>query len=307
MHDRKPTASTTITRTIKKERRTTFIERLAQSYVDAGLGEYEPVLKALQNREQSRADNRLIKSVLSPQRRKGLTRVTAPDPDDNTLRKEFTIKDEIEAACLRENIARFSQAHTTVCHTPAFQAAFGKHGEKPGVEQVVTGQIPPELQELPDTSFVKRFLPFLAQPEGLPDMEWTTSTEDYQQGWKKQKEKTSSGPGHVHFGHMMACARDDDISKFEAAFKLAPYGMGISPGTMAESCQRNDRKEREQLQCGDASDPDLNVTGIQPEHQEARPMDNAECRSLRSACPRTMRQPESNGSQRPDPPQSPHL
>jgi hypothetical protein len=52
------------------------------------------------------------------------------------------------------------------------------------------------------------------------------STQDYQNGWQKIKERTSAGGSTLHFGHCKSCAKDDDLSAMEAAFISIPLRSG---------------------------------------------------------------------------------
>jgi hypothetical protein len=53
-------------------------------------------------------------------------------------------------------------------------------------------------------------------------------TEEYCQGWKRAKEKTSARPLTLHFGHCKAGALDPRIIKFEAAMASIPMKSGYA-------------------------------------------------------------------------------
>ncbi len=53
-------------------------------------------------------------------------------------------------------------------------------------------------------------------------------TEEYRQGWKRAKEKTSAGPSTLHFGHCKAGALDPRIVEFEAAMASIPMKSGYA-------------------------------------------------------------------------------
>ena len=48
-------------------------------------------------------------------------------------------------------------------------------------------------------------------------------------GWKRAKERTSSGRSGVHFGHFMAGAKHTGIATFDATMAQIPYQTGYSP------------------------------------------------------------------------------
>jgi hypothetical protein len=54
-------------------------------------------------------------------------------------------------------------------------------------------------------------------------------TEQFIQGWKHAKERTTTGSPFLHFGHFKASARDPDIAEFEATMSHIPYATGYSP------------------------------------------------------------------------------
>ena len=55
------------------------------------------------------------------------------------------------------------------------------------------------------------------------------SINDFQTGWAKAKEKTSSHGNAIHFGHMKACAEDTHLAAFEATMCHIPYATGYTP------------------------------------------------------------------------------
>ena len=53
-------------------------------------------------------------------------------------------------------------------------------------------------------------------------------TEEYRQGWKRAKEKSSAGPSTLHFGHCKAGALVPRIVEFEAAMVSIPMKSGYA-------------------------------------------------------------------------------
>jgi hypothetical protein len=56
-------------------------------------------------------------------------------------------------------------------------------------------------------------------------------TEEYCQGWKQAKEKTSAEPLTLHFGHCKAGALDPRIIEFEAVMASIPMKSRYAPPT----------------------------------------------------------------------------
>jgi hypothetical protein len=59
-----------------------------------------------------------------------------------------------------------------------------------------------------------------------PELPLGVSTQDYQDGWQKIKERTSAGGSTLHFGHCKSCAKYTDLSAMEAAFLSIPLCSG---------------------------------------------------------------------------------
>ena len=52
------------------------------------------------------------------------------------------------------------------------------------------------------------------------------TTAEYQAGWNKAKEQTSSGGKVIHFGHCKAIAQDDELASMDTAFLSIPIRIG---------------------------------------------------------------------------------
>jgi hypothetical protein len=67
----------------------------------------------------------------------------------------------------------------------------------------------------------------LKNVQGLTDeLPIGMSTKDYQDGWRRMKERTSSGGNILHSGHCKALTHDDDLSAMEAASISIPLCSG---------------------------------------------------------------------------------
>jgi len=211
-----------------EEKRDKFIEALAARYAASGKGTQKAKVKSLRVEEKSRADNRVINHVTKPKPNRALTRVIGPEIHGQGSLQEYTTQPQMESVCLHEGISRFSQGKHTPYASPLFQSTFGRYGEGPGIQQVLQGEIPEPLQSLPPHSYARRFLPYLARPKAVEPFTWSFGTTDFQQSWKKMKERTSAG-GDTHFGHMKAMTENPEISEFEADFASLPFSYGFSP------------------------------------------------------------------------------
>ena len=97
-------------RTLDDPIREKWLNSKASYLEETGKGEKAKVLKTLINRERQRQSTRRLNAVLKDESTTGVTTVCTME---NSVRCEKTTKEEIEKACLTENLARFTQAHRT--------------------------------------------------------------------------------------------------------------------------------------------------------------------------------------------------
>ena len=152
-------------------------------------------------------------------------------PDDNGIWKEVTSKVDMEQALLDENKRRFTQARSTPFLQPPLLQMVGPLGTGPAAEQILNGtfSIPEGVDE-----WAAKLIPFLARPQSVvaghfrkPDT--TVDLQSHVDGWRKAKERTSSGPSGITFAHFKAGLGDPRISAFETIMASIPYETGISP------------------------------------------------------------------------------
>ena len=74
--------------------------------------------------------------------------------------------------------------------------------------------------------YSKRLLTKLKQIDNYEDIPVGMSRKEYQEGWKKAKENKSSRGKVIHFGHCKCMAKDNHLSKMEAAFLSIPLHSG---------------------------------------------------------------------------------
>ena len=163
-----------------QEKRDTFISQLAEQYELAGKGSKKQILVQLRQREITRAANRMITAFTKDNKRRPLVGVTGPGRHNPEDRETFSTKAEIEQTCLAEGIERFTQAYRTTGADPRMLEALGLYGENSGADLILRGILPPELSSYPENSFVKRFLPFLAQPPQVRTFSWQFGQDEFQ-------------------------------------------------------------------------------------------------------------------------------
>ena len=137
----------------------------------------------------------------------------------------------MEQALLDENKRRFTQASDTPFLQPPLLQMVGALGTGPSVEAILQGTftIPEEVDE-----WAARLIPFLAQPHKVaagqfqrPDK--SVNTQSHSEGWRKSKERTSSGPLGITFAYFKAGIGNKKIAEFETILTSIPYETEISP------------------------------------------------------------------------------
>jgi hypothetical protein len=213
-----------IKRTATQATRATYLQSLAVARAEAGNSDAEAVLKSLIRIEDQRYRFRVIKQVHQPAQRGGLRRVQRPLPDGSY--EECTAKEDIEAACLAENDARFSQSSNTPFLQEPLLSDFGLLGRPTTIEQVLKGTYEPPPTADP---YAQLLLQFLHRPPGVPTFDMVVTMDDFVHGWRRAKERTSAGPSKLHFGHFKAIAQHPDLAELEVSLLNILLKSGYSP------------------------------------------------------------------------------
>jgi hypothetical protein len=107
---------------------------------------------------------------------------------------------------------------------------FGYMGIGPNANTVMRGEydIPADVD-----SYTCKFIQHLAMEPVIqhasPIRTTYFTTEEWKQGWRKAKERTSSASDFLHFGHFKAGCTNDVIANFEATMANIPILSGYAP------------------------------------------------------------------------------
>jgi hypothetical protein len=191
--------------------RSSFLAELAYRKASEGNGKAETFLKQLLLREEQRSVARATKRVLR-QSRGSVTAIEAQSDTDGTW-NIYTDKNTIEAECIKENIARFTQAS----HLPVMQATtlqeIGLFAETPTSESILRRELVATSTHL-DASIV-RLAPYLYRPDTVQDISCLITKEQYVHEWSRGREFTATGISHVHFGHFKASCLDNELVEMD--------------------------------------------------------------------------------------------
>lgn len=216
--------------TLKKQAsqlRKTYLQAKASAIANESNTDEDNIYKQLMQREKQREAARHIKATLHKLKSGSVSRVVIPHNDGTT--KVLMSKQEIEEACIQENEKKYSQTEGTPCMIHPLSNILGFLGLTEEAEAILDGTFEFPAECHPYTR------EFFAQMKRVPQAQnlappAAISTETFKQGWKVMKEGTSACSSEgLHFGHLKACAQDEELANFEASCSHIPYCTGQSP------------------------------------------------------------------------------
>ena len=204
-------------------KRKQFLEQLAQDMEEAGDGTKAKNIRTLHTRAQQRLSARRIRSLTKPPRQCGINQIQVPVGENWEV---VTSKEGIEDGCLAEAKSRFTQSKDTPLLMEPLLSEVGNQGFGPAVPAILAGTyVPPPGTDDKTAAFLHE----MASVPNIPTIPTGLPTSSYRSGWEKMKERTSSGPSGLHFGHIKACMMDIDLADFQSALSNIPYATGYSP------------------------------------------------------------------------------
>ena len=213
-----------------KQRRVTHLQGLALARAAEGWEAEATAVATLTQRERQREQWSLIRRTLGTGRSGGITQITAPDPDNPGSRRQFTEKADIENACHRENERRFNQASDTPFLVEPLLSAVGPIGLSAGGQHIsVQGTLPEGIPPQDVDGYARELCYHFRRPSILGERHWFPTTDEYINGWRKNREATSSGTSGLHFGHFIANTYNDDIAQMDRDMSVMPTQWGFSP------------------------------------------------------------------------------
>ena len=205
-----------------RKNRNTFLESLAQAKSNNDEEKAAAFLTRLLEREEQRESSRRIKYVTGKLSNTSCSYVDVTAPDGTV--SQINSQRELESAIIRENVRKYSQAHSCPLLHGTLRQDIGFLGDGPAVDAILKGTyaVPPGTP-----LSTKEFLDAMAAPPGLEFEDSTYSLDDYRLSWKKARESTSSG--EIHYGHFKACAQDPLLSWCNYLLVEIPFTSGHIP------------------------------------------------------------------------------
>ena len=170
---------------------------------------------------------RRIRHIYGQTKNCGVTSILAPNESGEWI--ELTARTDMEAAIMEENESKYHQTQDTPFMQAPLLQDFGYLGLGPHADAVIQGTYHPH----PDVDpYTKKFIAHLtAEPviRSSSPVPVFYTTNEWQAGWRKSKERTSAGSDYLHFGHFKAGCTNDIIANFEATMANIPLLSGYSP------------------------------------------------------------------------------
>ena len=194
--------------------RKSFLEERAGEAAAEGNTSLEKALKNIKEREKLKEVYKKIRFVLGKNiTSKGISIVIGPI---DGVTKTHTAEKQIVQCCMNENKSKYSQAHgSKLCNTRIIRQ-LGRFGTK--VKNILNryqnagARFDSDTRELLDAMHTEDQVP-----------EWTDrnriTLKSHVEGWRKQNERTASGPSGLHFGTWKANCRINELARADATMR----------------------------------------------------------------------------------------
>ena len=196
-----------------KEERITFLDTLDPKDKDR-----------LQRNEKAREKGRIAKMITGKLQSKSVTKAIVDGHEYNT-------KVEIEDTFKTINYAKIRASDDTAFLQEPLVSVLGYCEDQPADDAILQGTfIPPPHTD----QYAKLLLQGLKQPPSLQPSQRSfhprkyISTADHIRGWKRVKEKTSSGMSGLHFGMFKANIQDPKLADIDASIRSVAYSTGFT-------------------------------------------------------------------------------
>ncbi len=193
----------------------------AKAAANAGKGKLVSILKNLQHHVRTRRLFRKLRAVLSPKECAGLMSLWIPTPTDTEdegapedAEEWLTITDpkQVESNIIKQSKKHFQQAQGTpftvapLCNI--------RDSKDPLTQEVLQTGLPQEWQNVIPAGWSKETAQLIGRltcDASIPVIDSTIDMEDFKQGIKKWKEKTTTSPSGRHLGHLHSLLAPDGI------------------------------------------------------------------------------------------------
>ena len=190
-------------------------------------------LRSLVVMEEERAINRQIKGKLKSGGG-STSKLQIPHPHVPNEYIWTEDKDEIEASIINANKKKFRLADDTPFRLDPLLSHCGTYGDTNHSDDILLGRY--DASQLDEgTRIFIRHLQVDTNIMNRPPVANKITMQEFQDYWKKVRERTSSSPSGRHFGQWKAIAKSDYLSAIFTKLTSLPVESGFSPSRW---CQR---------------------------------------------------------------------
>ena len=203
------------------------MKECAQAALDKGTTVASQYIQRMNN-EAQRKTNRAIAAALPSKRSKVTSQIEVPHnlDDDRSVCDTYERKDDVEKWASCHINRNFRQVYNTPPGKGIFREEFGLLSDTPAADAVLEGTY--ETPEGMD-KHLALLLQHLKRPEAIKMFNPEVTMEEVKGACKSMKEKTTSSPEGLHFGHFVVMGEDDFLCQVLAWIISAPLVAGLSP------------------------------------------------------------------------------
>ena len=180
------------------------------------------IVKTIISNERMRDIFRRVQYAVGKQRLRGITAVEAQSHQGGW--EQITDHDKISIALAKEYKQKYHQTENTPPMQQPMLSQLGYLGLDHQTKEILEGRY---RRQVGNDQYSSLLLSKLQQIDNIPIQPGITR-EEYQNGWKKAKEKTSSGGIILHFGHCKSMAQNDGLAQLEAMFLSSAMKSGYA-------------------------------------------------------------------------------
>ena len=180
------------------------------------------IIRNIQSNEKIRNLFRRIKYAVKPQQLQGITAIEVTNSQGQI--EQITDVNRMAAALRDEYKRKYHQTENTPPMKQPLLSQIGELGIGRQTEDILRGKFQPKPRSDHYANILMQKLSRIDDKMITPGI----TTEDYQEGWRKAKERTSSGGTILHFGHCKSMAQDDGLSHLDAMFLSTAMKTGYA-------------------------------------------------------------------------------
>jgi hypothetical protein len=181
----------------------------------------------LLNNEKARETSRKMKRIKNLPHLGAISRIEIPPETPGGRPTFLDTQAAVEKAIMETIDLRYRLTHSTPFLQEPLLATVGLTGTSLAAQQILDGTFIC-LAGVDETT--QLLIKLLKRPaDGVLCIETTITCKDFQQYWKRARQRTSSSMSGLHFGHWKAAAGSDELSETHSLFMEIAISTGYAP------------------------------------------------------------------------------